>query len=882
MTEDKRFHVSGEVVTRLGSELVSSATQAVLELVKNAYDAEAKNVSIEIRPSVECWLLPDASLMYEKPADPAPDGEAAGEQADLRQRELSTAAGKTRSAPGSVVTVGPADAVAEQPGSTDDRGEPETAPVFPKRLEGQIQIIDDGHGMTEQDIEGGWLTISYSSKRAASPLAVKKPTGTLHRYPLGDKGLGRLGAQRLGDHILIRTRPPSLPGRIPSKDEEVTVSVEYQVGFSFDAFSHALVEQVSVYYRAWPVSECSGWPAASAHGTVVQISGLHEPADWSNAKTLGRALGTLRNPFAPPGSFDVSAAIDDVSVAIDAIDDDVRASALNRWNVTYDGQRTTVVGVLRREGFLYPRDPAQRQALLADIAGDHGRGLAGVIEAALARANIKVTSPVGTWPIEVRQVIDPLVGLPNEDQEVLADHPPGGFSLLLDSLPLRVDRAREAGMTAFTSREEYRQWIEQHGGIAIYRDGFRVAGGEDILNLGEGFSVDASFYGLRPRNAIGAISITGQHNPGLEETTDREGFRRTTTYAAFQLVLQSAVSAMNSALETAGRTSATYANSLQVPVKYRDQETQALIDAAQKTVADTGHLRTAVSKAARVLVQAASTSSPENQRLLSAAVADLADAGSVLDDLDALPALSDAIGARFGELNDQLDEFYGLIGVGLVAESLSHEFDHAVGRLVDTCDRLEPLVDGDPRAAREIRQLRDIARSLRAQLGHLAPQLSGARTRKADIDLGQFVAEHVEFHQPDLRRRRIDVDLQISNPATVRVARGRLAQALDNLIYNSAYWARQGIRSTPAVITIRVEGPVISFSDTGPGVGDERRLDLFEPFTTSRKSGRGLGLFISRQLLERDDVSLTLAPSTTQSSQRSTFIIDATKAATKP
>ena len=67
---------------------------------------------------------------------------------------------------------------------------------------GVIIIEDDGFGMSYKRIEDGWLTISNSEKRN---MKKRGETTNLGRSPLGDKGLGRLACQRLGDNIEFKT-----------------------------------------------------------------------------------------------------------------------------------------------------------------------------------------------------------------------------------------------------------------------------------------------------------------------------------------------------------------------------------------------------------------------------------------------------------------------------------------------------------------------------------------------------------------------------------------------------------------------------------------------------------------------------------------------------
>ena len=69
---------------------------------------------------------------------------------------------------------------------------------LPADLVGEIVIVDDGIRIDLLTIRRGWLTVSLSHKlemKKAGRVAAK------NRTPLGDKGLGRLGAQRLGDQL---------------------------------------------------------------------------------------------------------------------------------------------------------------------------------------------------------------------------------------------------------------------------------------------------------------------------------------------------------------------------------------------------------------------------------------------------------------------------------------------------------------------------------------------------------------------------------------------------------------------------------------------------------------------------------------------------------
>lgn len=88
-----------------------------------------------------------------------------------------------------------------------------------------------------------------------------------------------------------------------------------------------------------------------------------------------------------------------------------------------------------------------------------------------------------------------------------------------------------------------------------------------------------------------------------------------------------------------------------------------------------------------------------------------------------------------------------------------------------------------------------------------------------------------------------------------------LLQLLLNLFDNSVYWLQQTAEKNKK-IEILLDGNKgqMIFSDNGPGVDEDDKPYIFEPFYSGKgEDGRGLGLYIARQLLERNDYSIELA-----------------------
>ena len=116
------------------------------------------------------------------------------------------------------------------------------------------------------------------------------------------------------------------------------------------------------------------------------------------------------------------------------------------------------------------------------------------------------------------------------------------------------------------------------------------------------------------------------------------------------------------------------------------------------------------------------------------------------------------------------------------------------------------------------------------------------------------------------------------NDFSIRVNEGKLTQVFDNLILNSEYWLLQQIfakKANEGIVRITIDAPFITVEDDGIGVDESIEELAFEPFITMKpcQSGRGLGLFVVRQLLDSMGASIRLSPDRNSRGRRYKFRI---------
>jgi signal transduction histidine kinase len=128
-------------------------------------------------------------------------------------------------------------------------------------------------------------------------------------------------------------------------------------------------------------------------------------------------------------------------------------------------------------------------------------------------------------------------------------------------------------------------------------------------------------------------------------------------------------------------------------------------------------------------------------------------------------------------------------------------------------------------------------------------------------NIGDVVREATEFTRRDLQRKHVELELEIDEALPLlRVDEAQLKQAFFNLLRNAS-------EAMPAGGTVRIsagraaEGGVdIVVEDEGTGMDDATREHLFEPFFTTKSHGTGLGLPITREILEAHGGSIACEP----------------------
>ena len=203
--------------------------------------------------------------------------------------------------------------------------------------------------------------------------------------------------------------------------------------------------------------------------------------------------------------------------------------------------------------------------------------------------------------------------------------------------------------------------------------------------------------------------------------------------------------------------------------------------------------------------------------------------------------------------SDELMHLSRLITIGELCACFAHEVNNPLtlirGHLHFVEEHLgsnHPLKINFEVIDRASRRIEEIAKRML--------DFSKKRIRHTEsCEVAEIVSDALRFVQPYIRAEFIDVQVQLDPQLPpLEVDRWQIVQTIVNLLQNAVY-AMANLDRRILSITARTEGKQmrIVISDTGKGIATSNLSNIFEPFfTTKGEQGTGLGLYITKQVIE--------------------------------
>jgi len=449
------FKIEARTILQLGAELISSDGVAFYELIKNAFDARTrKAVKIDIVVRV-----PDARFRLLKEAlhQPKP-----GSLTTSRTAVLEAIDPTTPLASDLTTSVKAANSLGELRAILEEAN--------------YIDVADSGEGMSLRQLEDVYLTIGT---RARLDQRERYRNG---KPILGEKGIGRLSAMRLGMRLRVLT----------SRSGEHKWNVLEIDWKQFGLAQHQLLDEIAIV----PI-EGSPKPDRAESGTTIHIADLNSEWSYQKLQTIAQQeFSRLMDPFSPPQMRMVFRFNDEV----------IPINPINK--------------------LLFEHADAYLEAEVKKINDELGFELRGEIVYKLRNRRKALHYP--------QDHLLSAAGL-NSVSELTSLGP---FSMMC----YWFNRRRLTAIEGIGDTKVVKRLVDEWGGgLMLFRDGFRVHpyGGptDDWLQL-DPTAFKSQGYKINRKQIIGKVDISSRHNPLLIDQTNREGLRENIQSRALVSLLQ--------------------------------------------------------------------------------------------------------------------------------------------------------------------------------------------------------------------------------------------------------------------------------------------------------------------------------------------------------
>jgi signal transduction histidine kinase len=702
----------------LGEELISNEVVAVIELVKNAYDADATHVMIRFKP-----------------------------------------------------------------------------PLEPNK--GQIEVIDNGHGMELKLVESVWMEPATPSKRGK----VRRTPKYKRRF-LGEKGIGRFASSRLAYELEVISRregqEKEVYGIFDWRQFEDENKYLDQIFILWDQRIAEEIKPGGTIDILWVADRKMPKNEQREKGTILRMSCLKQKWEAHHFEDLRRGLARLVSPKLAKRNEDTKDPGFEVELCLppeySQFSSKIQPPAILKHphytisgTVNGDGKFTITYRVLA-EG-LNQTFTGQFLRVLDAKGGFELRDIGS--EEAGENKKPNETRPIECGPIE---------------------------------LDLRVWDRDELGnvvQKTHSTIQDVRGDLDTVAGINIYRDDFRVLPyGEpqdDWLRL-DLRRVQNPTLRLSNNQIYGVVQISADTNPKLKDQSNREGLDENQALNDLRDILTDVLSKLE-ALRYAARPRATSKTGKPVGGLFAGFDFKPLSEYVAKQLPNDKRVQELVQKTEQ------------------------------------------EFGGQLKEIQTVLGRYQRLATLGQLIDHVLHEGRQPIASInSEAALGLEELQNNSQPSESAIRAkatgrfttIRKQGDVLAIAFKRMEPFGGRRRGRPTQLYLEQIIQDAFSVLETDIHRLSIKTTLP-KTQTLVRVDPAEMQEIIINLLQNSIYWLEQ-VNETKREIQVSVERKTpdhvdIYFSDSGPGIPPENRELVFEPYFSTKPEGVGLGLSIVGEIV---------------------------------
>lgn len=735
---------------------------------------------------------------------------------------------------------------------------------------GKIVIKDYGKGMTRELIENHWLFISTNRKQK---IKMKKDSDFV---PLGEKGIGRLSAHRLGHKLLLESS-------VEGESRRTSLEVDWEL---FENNPEASLDEVDVI-----LSEMDEEITLSY--TSLTITKLRNPSFWeqlvSNSKKkaeLQQSLFSMISPFKElQHAFSINITVNEEKIPMETIDEDL-LDIISTIKLDFDFYFDEESKEWKSKSLvtLTPEFYSQKTR-------PHINKLKEQDEKWLKTYLKEVKLPDGPLSFSKSWSQTELYEELNDLWEIkmFGFKSPGPFQLKIfaftrgdtNSRKIVEDKLADLFAGNIKKRVTAKQYFDSISGIKIYRDGFRIFPygdpKNDWLRLNASATTSGSYEDIKSENSTGYVKLTGQ-NVNLREKTNREGFISDVYSNVFFRLTELAVKHINRTIQTELTEIREVYKKINNKIIQEIEEKNKITEMATKNMEQ-------VLKNAMNTNDGKTPLDTETAKLITSTAFTYTEKAK--EQVVLSKKQSAAMQSQYDEMLTDVEQITELAGLGMLMEAFTHEYGFQSTKLKQIVNELKLNVDHNIK--RQLLQMNAILNEIDGYIKYLAPSFQKERKRRVRMDLHALIKklygyDSESFIVSKAKRNNIQINIYGDESFIALGNQGLITQIIDNLYINSEYWLNNAenlgyISEKTFNITIEYKERQIIIWDNGRGISPSMEQVLFEAFQTEKndESGRGLGLYITKTLCEMLKIRISLSNEINEFGRKYKFILDFSK-----
>lgn len=203
---------------------------------------------------------------------------------------------------------------------------------------------------------------------------------------------------------------------------------------------------------------------------------------------------------------------------------------------------------------------------------------------------------------------------------------------------------------------------------------------------------------------------------------------------------------------------------------------------------------------------------------------------------------------RNNELKQLNDMYADLANLGMAAEIVSHELNQLFNNVYDAINQLR--FQGISANGKYYLNQIDVGfRAISDRMSQMSPMYRSKSMYKKKVNLYKMIEELRLFFGNRLEKQNVRFVNNVPQKLELKLSLSKIYPVISNLIYNSLYWVANKKDREILFRYIEKEN-ALYVEDSGEGISVRNKERIFEPFFSLKKDGRGLGLTISKNVLE--------------------------------